>query len=280
LVTFSSLVNLFSIALFLPFLNIFSQFLEKFFKNTDVGSAAFINHASVEEPQTALDLFKRETNYFIYNSMLINLEQLEIESGWLKGDPEVIKMNERKKFALKTTQEKYEFLKLLQGELQTFYLLLRTKLIGVQLAELSQMASSARDSIHSVKSMKDIKRNIIDLSHSSKNIKFNLLTQRKNQTENLYKILNTFMANGDSTNSKNLREAYNDIQKNYNDTLTGFYTAAQTAAIDNMDMTTVISFNRELFSSNKAMIMAVKDFLLTEKQAEDFNEIPADTTKH
>lgn len=274
LVTFSSLVNLFSIVLFLPFLNLFAQFLENFFKNTDVGSTAFINHASVDEPQTALDLFKRETNYFIYNSMLLNLEQLEVESIWLKGNPELIKVNERKKFALKTTQEKYEFLKLLQGELQTFYLLLRTKLTGIQLSELTQLASSARHSMHAVKSMKDIKRNITDLSHSSKTIKFNVLTLRKTQTEHLYKILNTFMMNVATNNSVNLQDTYNDIQKHYTDTLAGFYTEAQTAAIEDMDMTTVISFNRELFSSNKAMIMAVKDFLLNEKQAEDFNEMP------
>jgi len=278
LVTFSSLINLFSIALFLPFLNLFVQFLEKFFKNTDVAGAAFIGHASVDEPQTALDLFKREINYFIYNSMLLNLEQLEVDAGWLKGNSDVIKMNERKKFALKTTLEKYEFLKLLQGELQTFYLLLRTKLTGVQLAELSQLASSARDSMHSVKNMKDIKTNINDLSHSSKNIKFNVLNLRKTQTENLYKLLNSYIVSIDATDSENLQMAYSDIQKNYNDTLTGFYTDAQSTAIENIDMTTVISFNRELFSSNKAMLMAVKDFLLDEKQAEDFNEIQADNT--
>ena len=39
-------------------------------------------------------------------------------------------------------------------------------------------------------------------------------------------------------------------------------------------MTTVINFNRELYTSNKAMLIAVKDFLLEEKQTEDFNEIP------
>ncbi len=273
LVTFSSLVNLFSVALFLPFLNPFVQFLEKFFKTTDVGSAAFIGHASVEEPQTALDLFKRETNYFIFNSMLLNLEQLEIDTGWLKGNSEVIKSNERKDFALKTPQEKYEFLKLLQGELQSFYILLRTKLAGDQLAELSQLASSARNGMHSVKSMKDIKTNITDLSRSSKNIKFNLLIRRKAQTERLYKSLNTFMEVKDATAAEDLQYIYKDIQKNYNNTLTDFYTEVQTAAVEDMDMTTVISFNRELFSSNKAMVMAVKDFLLNEKQAEDFNDI-------
>ncbi len=275
LVTFSSLINLISVLLFLPFLDPFVKFLEKFFKNTDASTAAFIGQADVKEPQTALDLFKRETNYFIHNSMLINSEALEMETKWLEANSIFEKINEHKQFMIKTLEEKYNLLKLLQGELQTFYLLLRTKLIGDQLIELGQLVSSVRNSMYAVKSIKDIKSNITNLTHSSKNIKFNLLSQRRNQTLELYKLLNTYMNDLDKNNYENLKEEYSDIQKNYNNTLTSFYGEAQTAPIENMDMTIVINFNRELLSSNKAMIMAVKDFLLDEKQAIAFNEIAA-----
>jgi phosphate:Na+ symporter len=74
LVTFSNLINLLAIVLFLPILDLITSFLECFFKNTDGSTAAFINHASIAEPETALDLFRRETPYFIHNSMLFNLE--------------------------------------------------------------------------------------------------------------------------------------------------------------------------------------------------------------
>jgi phosphate:Na+ symporter len=74
LVTFSNLINLLAIVLFLPILDLITSFLERFFKNTDGSTAAFINHASIAEPETALDLFRRETPYFIHNSMLFNLE--------------------------------------------------------------------------------------------------------------------------------------------------------------------------------------------------------------
>ena len=45
-----------------------------------------------------------------------------------------------------------------------------------------------------------------------------------------------------------------------------------------MDITTVINFNRELFTSHKAILIAVKDFLLEEKEAEKFNELPVYAT--
>ena len=64
------------------------------------------------------------------------------------------------------------------------------------------------------------------------------------------------------------------IQDNYSSSLNNFYKEAQNAPILNLDLTTALNFNRELFTSNKAMLMAVKDFLLEEKEANDFNEIP------
>ena len=75
-----------------------------------------------------------------------------------------------------------------------------------------------------------------------------------------------------------LKNLFNEIHINYSSSLNDFYQEAQQARIDEIDMTTVINFNRELFTSNKAMLMAVKDILLEEKQAQDFNEISVYTT--
>lgn len=272
LVTFSSLVNLFSILIFLPLLNPFVKFLERFFKNADASTSAFIKDANVDEPQTALDLFKRESEYFIYNSMLLNLEELKVNTTWLQENPDFIKINKGKKFFSKTKEEKYEFIKILQGELQLFYLSLRVKLENEELAELTQLISSVRSAMHSVKSIKDIHTNIENLLHSSKDIKFNLFNNGKAQTENLYKRLNSISKSDHDLTYENLHKSYNDINDNYNKALNNFYSAAQNTPVEDMDMTTVITFNRELFTSNKSMIMAVKDYLLNEKQGDTFNE--------
>ncbi|MEO6303403.1 MAG: Na/Pi symporter, partial [Bacteroidia bacterium] len=272
LVTFSSFINLMSILLFLPFLNPFTKFLEKFFRNTDASIAAFIGNANVSEPQTALDLFKRETTYFIHNSMLLNLEQLDIDTYFLHKNSIYEIVNERKKFIIKSTEEKYEFLKLLQGELQAFYFLLRQKLLDEQLTELNQLVSAVRHSMYSAKGMKDIKSNIGNLSHSSKNTKFNLLVLRKKQTETLYQFLNFISLSSEQPNWLKFQEAYSTIENNYNLALSDLYKDPQTALLEDIDLTTIINFNRELLSSNKAMILAVKELSLNEKQNLAFNE--------
>lgn len=274
LVTFSSLINLLAIVLFLPVLNLFTTFLERFFKNTDGSTAVFISHASIEEPETALDLFRRETRYFIHNSMTFNLELFKIEIKELNQHIEYQEINAKRNFEAKSTDEKYEFLKQLQGELQAFYLKLRAKLNSEENSELNQLISAVRSSMHAVKSIKDIGSNITNLSSSSKEIKYQFFLHHKNETQELYLRLNTFLNADNTLGFEELKALFEIIQKNYTSALNSFYSEAQLAPIEDIDITTVINFNRELFTSNKAMLMAVKDILLEEKQAQNFNEIP------
>lgn len=274
LVTFSTLINLFSVLIFLPLLNPFAKLLESFFKNTDAGVAAFIGHANVAEPETALDLFRRETEFFIHNSMLFNLEQFGADVKLPEGHSDFEALNDRRKFSSKTAEEKYEFLRQLQGELQSFYLELRTKLQDDEYAQLNQLIASVRSGMYAVKCIKDISGNIANLSHSSKDIKFNFFISNKKETEDLYRSLSTYMQRKEKVDFKTLQQSYDVILENYSSALNNFYKEATHAAIEDIDITIAMNFNRELFTSNKAMLMAVKDFLLDEKEAKDFNEIP------
>ena len=273
LVTFSTLTNLVSIIIFLPFLNSFANLLEKFFRDTDASFAAFIGNADTKEPESALDLFRRETEYFIYNSKLFNLDLFDIDNKQVNRNPKFKTLNEKRKFISKSPDEKYEFLKQLQGELQTFYLALRTKLQAEKYAQLNQLISAVRSAMHSAKSMNDIGSNITNLQQSSTDIKFKFFIHHKKETEDLYLQLNALMEKTKPDFEK-LQSIHTQIQENYSFALNNFYKEAQNEIIESLDITTALNFNRELFTSNKAMLMAVKDYLLQEKEAEDFNELP------
>lgn len=274
LVLFSTIINLFSIIIFLPLLDKFTHFLERFFKESAGSVTAFIRHATIAEPITALDLFRRETNYFIHNSMLFNLELFQIDTHYITKNSNYESINEKNKFFIKTIEEKYDFLKQLQGELQVFYLELRPKLQSEQYSDINQLISAVRSSMHSVKSVKDIGTNITNLRHSSKDIKYNFFMHNKQETEALYRQFNGLINHEMSSTFDNLQYIFNSIEGNYTSALNNFYTEAQNAPLEKIDITTIINFNRELFTSNKAMLMAVKDFLLKEKQAQEFNEVP------
>jgi phosphate:Na+ symporter len=274
LVTFSSLINLLGIIIFLPILNPFAKFLERFYKDSNSSAALYIGHANINEPETALDLFRRETEYFIHSSMIFNLNLFEIDASLLQKHPEFENINDKKIIFSKTMEEKYEFLKQLQGELQAFYLELRAKLKEEESSQLNQFISAVRSSMYSVKSIKDVESNITNLKNSSKDIKFDFFMSHKKETKELYHQLNSLMILGKKESFDKLQDVFNVIQTNYSSALNNFYKDAQQSPIEDLDITTAINFNRELFTSNKAMLMAVKDFLLEEKQAEDFNVIP------
>jgi phosphate:Na+ symporter len=273
LVTFSSMVNLVGIIMFLPFLNPFAKFLEKFYTDTHSSVSAFISHANSDDTDTAIDLFRKEAEYFIHNSLFFNLLLLEVDTEFLKENSKFEVINLKRKFSAKTTEEKYIFLKQLQGELQVFYLELRTKIDDDQVADLNQLISAVRSSMHSVKSMTDIETNISNLKRSSKDIKYEFFLLNKKITDDLYHTLNILVTNEKNVSFGKLHTVFNDIQDNYSAALNSFYKEAQISAIEDLDFTTVINFNRELFTSNKAMLMAVKDFLLEEKKALEFNDL-------
>lgn len=267
LVTFSTFVNLASIMLFLPLLNPFVRFLELFFRETDAGAAAFIGNADVNEPETALELFKMETAWFLHNSMLFNLGLLQLPADSMAEQPAHKELNERKKFMQKTTGEQYDFLKQQQGEMQLFYLALRPSLTGEAYGALTRLAAAARNGMHSAKQMNDIQTNITNLRHSSKNIKYELFEERRQQTETFYRHISKLLTQpGAEAGTDKLLAASAEIQRNYEHALTDFYSDAQTAPLEGMDLTTVINFNHGLSASNNALLLATKEYLPEEIQ--------------
>ena len=273
LVMFSSLTNLAGIVLFLPVLKPYARMLERFFKKDFRTASSYICFANAKEPETALDLFKKETAFFIYNSMLFNLSSLDVTHRVLKNQNAFELINDKRKWNSMSSEERYEFLKHAQGELQVFYLELRKYLADEALVQLNLWISAVRSAMHAVKSIKDVEKNIFNLSHSSKDLKFDFFETSKNEVANLYETLEMYIH---ETKTQQLSEIYKTYQKIFNqfhEALEQFYSKAGESNISDIEVTTVLNFNRELFTSNKAMLMSVKDYVLPDKEARDFNEM-------
>jgi phosphate:Na+ symporter len=273
LVTFSSLVNLLSVLIFLPLLQPFVQFLERFFKNTDAAFAAFIGHATTSEPETALDLYRRDVEYFMHNCMLLNLEQFDLDTSIMEAHDVFKALNDSRRFMSKTKDDKYAFLRQFQGELQSFYLELRAKLEDEENVQLNQLVSVARSAMYAVKSITDITGDISNLSHSSKDIKYDFFVQQKNEIKVLYAKMYAVLQQKEDPSFETMQMLFNTIATSYSLALSSFYKEAQRSPIEDIDMTIALNVNRELFTANKAMLMAVKDFSLNEKEALRFNEL-------
>ena len=278
LVTFSTCINFLGLLLFLPFLGPYTAFLTHFFKETNDTLASFIGDIKMDEPESALELFQNEVEYFIYYSTVFNASMLQLDDDIEASNMSFQKLLSQRAFQRKTLQEKYDFIKQLQGEIQTCYLSLRTKVSNEETASLNQHIVSVRSAMYAVKCLHDIETNIDDLSKSSQDIKFDFFIQSKLYVATLYKTFSTIMHQSENHHATYLNSLYLDIQKKYIQTLNAFYKNAQHTPLDDIDITLLLNFNRELFASNVALFKAVKYFKLNDEIIlsflEEVNDLP------
>ena len=268
LVTFSSVINFISILMFLPFIDSFANFLEFLFKDSTPVASAFISDINKDNKRSILSLFKKEVAYFIHNGLLFNLSLFDSKCIISHNHDEFEALNKKRNFTTKTQEEKYIYMKQWQGEIQAFFIKYKQELKPDEAEKFMKLNSAVRSVMYSVKSLKDVWLNLNNLRRSSKDIKFNFLMARKKEIESLYGQVNEFLSEEVSSNSahKTLPQLLNMIEQQYELALNDFYKQAKDVSIDYSDITTVINFNRELFSSNKAMLMALQDFSITEKE--------------
>ena len=270
LVAFSTLNNFATIILFLLILDPLTSLLKKLFTDTTLTATVFLKDAEHADAATALSLFQKETHLFIYTSIRFNLELFEITTGNETSNTEFDEINKQRNYESKKAEEKYEFLKQHQGEIQSFFLDLRSKSDSERNARLNQLISAVRSSMHAAKSVNDISSNIANLKKSTENIQYDFFMHHRDTTRNFYTQLLQLTASG-KPDLAALRKLLEKVQERYTAALDDFYREAQNSGVNGTDITTIINFNRELFTSNKAILMAVKDFLLDEDEAADFN---------
>ena len=276
LVTFQTGMNLLNVFLFLPFLNPFSRLLQKLFSDKDDHVSAFIFNTKPTITSPAIDLVRKEAEFFVYRSFSFIMHAFNLEEMQLKLNDEFEKTNPIHKMAAKSLSDQYEILKKHQGEIQTFYIaLIKVSVNATEVAEIDQLIASVRSCMHAVKCVKDVQADLHDLKNSSHDIKFAFYKQLRSITEAVYTELAAIQLMDDKKIiAEELIKLLDDIQKKYKKNLTEIYTAESIYTISHLEITTLININRELFTSHKAMVMCFKNLLLPPVLTESFNELP------
>ena len=69
------------------------------------------------------------------------------------------------------------------------------------------------------------------------------------------------------------------IQKDYENRLNNIYQLSAKNTLEEYDVSTLLNVNREVYSSCKALIYSLKDYLLDTIHAEDFESVPVSVIK-
>ena len=268
LVFFQSFINIFGIILFYPLLNVLGRFLDNRFRSAD-DETMFIHKVDVKEPSTALDALVKETNHFIEVVCNYALSCFEISD---KKQPET-KLN--KKYLDHNILEKYEYIKFLYGEIHSYYIQMQKTTTNKEDVEiLDRLMSANRNGMYAVKSFKDALPDKEHLQNSSNEIKFAFYKETRAEVEKFCKAVQELLKEDKQDKAKGLTDIYRSVTSGYTTTLRHLYKEGTAGHVNEIEITTMLNFNREIFTGFKSLVFAVKDYLLDKEQSKHFDDLP------
>jgi phosphate:Na+ symporter len=269
LVFFQTFVNLTGIIFFLPFLDLFGKFLEKRFVKTDK-ETLFIHKVKVTDAELALAALEKETQHFIYHVARFALDAFDKPIAVLN------KLQLYRDFDDKRLMEKYEFIKQLHGDIHAYSIKLQNftgdKIIT---GRIQQLISSSRNSMYAAKNLKDALPDIEQLKRSSNDEKFEFYLRTRERIAAFYQSAIALAATGHQAGYfEQLTLLYKSVQAEYSETLKNLYREGLVKNLSEVEFSTLLNFNREIYTLQKSVLFALKDFLLTEQEAESFDDLP------
>ena len=267
LVAFHSSFNLAGIILFLPFLGIFARFLNRRFKKDDSIVSRFITQVPTEVPEVAIESLQKEIGHlidrvFILHATILEIEPFDFSEGML-SDTEM------------NASEQYELIKELEGEITEYFLTIQNKKLNREESTLLDQSTHAiRQAMQAAKGLKDISHNIRDFEKSVNDDLIKLLEIIKEKQFEWYRALyHTFKSDHPHVHFEGLADIKKQSKRNYDAFLEKTYPLVSQDRFSEVEVSTLFNVNREIHSANKSLIHAVKDILLKQIQAKDFDTL-------
>lgn len=269
LVLFQSGTNVFGVILFFPFLNAFGRLLNGMFVGNDEG----VKYISAVPPkiggELALEALSKEAKRFML--MVIDFVMCSFDTG-----REPSGKDEEALFKNKSFLEKYDYLKQVHGEMHAYSIKFNKDALTHDERELLDRLNSAiRNSMFTAKSIKDSHHDIDQFKNSSNDVKYKIYLKRSSELKLFYEQLSVLLLKPEPSSAfEQMVNVYTTVQKGYTDELNSLYKEGMDYNLSDVEISTLINFNRELYNSYKAIVWAIKDYVLDKEQAKYFGELP------
>lgn len=268
LVAFQTFVNLAGIILFYPFLGMFGRILEKLFVTAD-NETFFIKKVAPSDGEMALEALEKEIHNFIF--LVLSFSNSAFESHFkIPGE------RRHKSFEKKQLKEKYEYIKSLHGEIYRFSISLQnTSLSPNEAARLAQLVSCLRNCMYAAKNIEDAMYDIEQLRNSSNDAKYNYYLETKKKMAAFCEQVGSLIERTDkSKNMEDISGIYKKTQRGYTASLEELYKEGIAKHVNQVEISTLINFNREMYTAIKSIVFALKDFALNAEEADQFDSLP------
>lgn len=267
LVAFHTSFNLVGVILFLPFLGLFARFLEKRFAKDDQIIARYVTQVPPQVSEIAIKALHQETQHLVDRVFRLNLSILALENKYLRPLEPPASLSQ-------TVQ--YEYIKELEGEITAFFIEVQNQQLNrSESAEFRRLTHAVRHAMSAAKSLKDINHNFVSFSKSVNDDLLKLINFIIQEQGVWYKDLHQlYQTNFQKAHFEGLADLKIRSKQNYEHFLERAYHEIQFNRFSEMEISTLFNVNREIHASNKALILAIKDLILQEVQAGDFDDLP------
>lgn len=276
LVAFHSLFNLMGLFLFFPLIRPMSRWLSARFSETQNSLVHHIKISDLAVPEAAIENVRRETLRLIDQAAALNQLSFNLSTSNTFYDAEM----DRHGVDLFGNEPNhgvgYDGIKQLEGEILSYAMRLQeVRIDSDESARLGQIIVAIRAAVHSAKSLKDTHHDL-DAFRQSVDDHFNAWFGRfRDSARDFYQHLATMKSAGSSSHQfemlvemKTLNEAHQSVLH------AAILEAVGSDLLTEVQISTLLNVNRELYLSNQSLLSALAEALLDTHSATDFQSIP------
>lgn len=267
---FHTLFNLTGIIIFLPFVHILTILLNRIAPDHRECRSIYICHTPVEVVDAAIISLKKEILHLLLECQVYGMRILSLDERELLRHNNIL----AKTKILKLPHEKiYEKIKLLHGEIFSYYARLQSQRLGeMETKELERFIYASRNIMNALKDIKGI-RHDIELFEMSGNSHINrqcaVLGERLSF---LYMEIDRICQLTDRTEQyTGLVELFTSIEKMDKEFINDVMRSAAGGYLDEMEISSLLMVNRLFTQSSRLQVFALKDLLLNPSEISRFD---------
>ena len=276
LVGFHSTINLIGIFIFLPLVGTLSKQLGRWFVAGERTVLRHIRESDLAVPEAAVENIHRDTLRLIDQVSALNLKSFGLPTMNSFYDSDSDRKNVPVFEPDSDHAAGYAAVKQLEGEILGFALRLQAVQLEKDESErLSQVIPAIRNGVHAAKCLKDTHHDL-DAFRESVDDRFNAWFARfaKYVNEFYARLAELKDAETHSHRFEVLVEAKNDNEKLHAESHAGIYREIAADRLEEVQISTLLNVNREIYASNLSLLSALADALLDLKGAAAFESIP------
>lgn len=253
MVAFHSLINLTSILLILPFLGYFTKALEKYVTKSEPEITFFIQKVNPAESNSAATALEKESIEFIKKAIHTNKLFFDLQNGPVTTGPNTA----------------YSSLQLYESKLVEFYnLLLQNRLQADEVSDINNLILSIRYASHSVKDVKDIRHNILDIKNSADERYYIFYQKLRGDQRAFYESNLALLENPGQSNQSDLRNILETQGRIFDMETDQIYRMFEMGTEPEISVSSLLNMVREVNNSNRELVRAISGFVSELKDGE------------